>query len=347
MSRARDIINAVAECAFQVIKDCNQANDRTVSQSNTFSSAALKDLDLLSALRGDIDQSTLTRSQLGQASLSTAIACLRMYLPSHPYDPALRSIMISSLHQNSLQNLEEEVAGLHHLEMFLTGSSTNLRIVRLNMEIRARKRRPNIMPRVTRPSAVSFEPLQAVFNMIRTLLPRLEATQKSIGQDITEVQSSISLLASIGEVIKRLEGQNKAVEDVWMPVIGFLNLARAGLWLVSMPKTDAQQSNSMQQMLVRIPMMAERHSSWPGDRLLQPIEVGGHELNAHRLNLRLLALVEIVEQQPSVKSKIQEQALTTFGHLYSLWRHNVDSKQRQATAESSLYRYRGAASTLR
>jgi midasin len=266
-----------------------------------------------------------------------AVSLILLYVPDRPFDPSLPAKLLHQLWTRQSHELREKHHALVTLATMTLGQSSSLRSRMVGTELNALGDEPAITT-VARPQQSQLQLLQADFSNLLNLVQR-------ICRDLDDVealaQRADEYVRGLHAVVKRLSGDYKAYEDITRPAIGFVAILKLGMVLLAQERphtcTDAQKK--AQAVLTHTPFMQEVPGSYairaPTLELRRDTDLILHDLH-------LLVFRSQLMQPARWSAEAQDDLVTFFSLLYSVWETQLTKEQKEAAANRDLYEHKGS-----
>lgn len=270
--------------------------------------------------------------------------CLRIYVPDHPYDPALKPIVARDRHRKRTTNLHRKLSALQRFEQLTTGQSTNLRCRVLEKELAFNGKEPTTKD-VLRPSVSQWGQLQGEFNNVLQSIVSRSPDQQTLGllsMGDHSVNSEIELLRSnITQAIIRLNQGFRMYADITKPLEEMLNGLDSGLAMAQIAAApEISQAKAIKYICQSTPFFGMRPESFERKEYDDP---AGLDYDLYDPRLKFL---ESFATMNSMIKRSRASApfaiLKAFHDVYQGWKQQLNEDQRKDLARSSMYRYRGA-----
>ncbi|KAL8774243.1 MAG: hypothetical protein Q9209_000994 [Squamulea sp. 1 TL-2023] len=270
--------------------------------------------------------------------------CLSLYVPDHPYDPALKALVARDRHQKRTTALCRKLSALKQFERLTTGQPTNLRCQYLEEELKSMGEEPSVET-ILRPRTSQLDHLQVEFsNILQSIVSRSPDQQTLtwlLGGD-QSVKSDFELLrANITQAIIRLGKNFRSYDDITKPLIGMLHGLDAGLAMAQIAAAPgSSQAKAIENISQSTPFLGMR------PQLLNQQEQNDSTESSHILYDSRLKFLECFAVMNSMIKDSQIRAhfavFKAFHDIYNEWKDQLSEDQRKGLAKSSMYRYRGA-----
>ncbi|KAL8687479.1 MAG: hypothetical protein Q9218_006360 [Villophora microphyllina] len=269
--------------------------------------------------------------------------CLRLYIPDHPYDPALKSRIIRDRHRKRTKELQVKLSTLQHYEELTTGQNTNLRCQLLQKELEALGVEPAIHA-VVRPEVSELNQLQGEFhNILQSIVGRsldIEELSRLFDQDST-VGAVVELLRSnIAQAMSRLEQGFRAYDDITKPLMTMLQGLDAGLVMAQIAAASEDDCAMAMRSVCDLTPFFGMHPSVLIQSADQPL--GFIQNGDYVSRLKYLESNSATRGLTTGKGSVAPtRTFQCFHSLYQGWKQQLSEDQQKDLAKSSMYRYRG------
>ncbi|KAL8788560.1 MAG: hypothetical protein Q9213_001633 [Squamulea squamosa] len=289
------------------------------------------------------DQHTLKDTASSWILLFTG--CLCLYVPDHPFDPALRPLVTRDRHKNRTAALRKKLSALKQFERLTTGQPTSFRCQVVEEELKSLGEEPSV-DTILRPPTSQLDHLQGEFsNILQSIVSRSPDQQmlaRLLGGD-QSIKSEIELLRSnITQAIVRLGQSFRTYDDITKPLIGMLHGLDAGLAMAQIAAApESAQVKAIKNISQSTPFLGMR------PQLLNQQKHDGCTESSNNLydSSRLQFLECFAVMNSMIKSSQTNAPLPVFKALHDIykeWKNQLSEDQRKNLVKSSMYRYRGA-----
>ncbi|KAF1344926.1 hypothetical protein BDV97DRAFT_362818 [Delphinella strobiligena] len=280
-----------------------------------------------------ITASEKTLRDTANAWLCFALGALTLYIPSRPFDPALRPLLERQMYQSAHSDMTAQLSALYHFYQ-LSGQYSHLRVQAIKNEIVELGEEPKVQE-IARPPVSELANLQGEFSaLLRALLPLMG--NKNNG-DLVEMAKDAVLRQNIAMVKVRLSEGYRAYADITGPVIGFLHALEIGFVLAGL--ADATSSHEESALVKGLtPILGATPGIWLKQDSLATKD---NSLRIHVLSS--FATIRGLLPNDRLDVSAWEIVDDIFGTFYQKWRHELQLGQVDNAENTSLYRYRGDA----
>ncbi|KAF2144305.1 uncharacterized protein K452DRAFT_316995 [Aplosporella prunicola CBS 121167] len=277
-----------------------------------------------------------TQTLASQGWMALAVACLWLYVPDRPFDPALGPLVERSLFSTKQAGLNASLAALRHFEQSFTGQLNNLRTRLVERDIDAMGNEPQV-PAIARPPVSELSQLSGEFNNLLRILGDLvqatDAGQRDILRDPT-------LELNIAQIIKRLSEGYRSYDDITGPVVAFLQCLKIAMILAVKEDENASPSTDV---FAYVSSQTPLLNSAPGTNFRKADALvhnkGDIDLRWHALGSIAMKLSFEPTRLPTMNER--EAINEIFFGFYQQWKDRLQADQEKAAEQSGLYRYRG------
>ncbi|KAL8721540.1 MAG: hypothetical protein Q9225_001794 [Loekoesia sp. 1 TL-2023] len=287
------------------------------------------------------DQRPLTNT--ASAWILFFTGCLKLYIPDHPFDPALKPLVVRDRHRKRRRELRTQLSALRHFEQVTTGQSTNFRCQLLENQLEALGKEPAIDP-VLRPRTSELKQLQGAFNnTLRSIVERLPEPSGLAGLfsgDLSLNKEIKVLRSNITQAVSHLRQGFRTYDDITKPLVAMLHGLDAGLAMAQIAVAPEDKGFSTIENICR-------YTPFFGMRLESPSQEnldGFGSIREDYYDSRLKYL-ESYTVMYGMSNNFGPAALTAvftiFHNIYEDWKKQLSEDQQKRLAKSSMYRYRG------
>ncbi|KAL8701577.1 MAG: hypothetical protein Q9224_000432, partial [Gallowayella concinna] len=270
--------------------------------------------------------------------------CLSLYLPDHPYDPAIKPRVARDRHRNRAGVLRMKLSALQQFERLTTGQSTNLRCSILEKELESLGAEPAVQP-ILRPDNSQLGQLQSEFNNILQSIVGRSPDQKKLAQlysgDTSAVFEIELLRSNITQAISRLVPSYRMYDDITRPLIEMLHGLDAGLAMAAIATAPKNPQARFIELLCRsTPFFGMRINFLDQEEHDEAVEPA-NALYDPRLKFgESFAVMYSMTKSTEHNSTLM--LFKIFHTIYEDWKQQLGEDQQKDLAKSSMYRYRGA-----
>lgn len=272
----------------------------------------------------------------GKCMVEIATLSLWLFVPDRPYDPALQSQVVRSLHVKHVESLERRLEAFAALQQLQSGISVDLRSRYCQEELQNLVAPPSSVE-VARPPKSRLNELQVEFaNVLRITKQVQQAVEDNAWESIAGTPHSV-LLDTLDTMASRLEERFPDYADIVIPVAQFLGCLRTGLALIRRGLvTDGHSTPDWGfEGLMGLSVLPLSGLAFPEIQNLTPANF----VESLTLNwFKLRSTVEPVNSWSidSVSCLIQE-----FDRLHGRWQVQLEKDQRANQTSKSLYEFKG------
>lgn len=305
-------------------------------------------LELLSSTKGMADGYV----QMGELCIRLAVALLKCFVPSRPFDPSLSLAVDHERYMRRRNETNERLNMLRTCEESFTGQSTSLRIEATRKEMKHLGTEPP-QPPVTRPVPSKIENVQAQFtSILNSVLSQTVDQLISVSQvpttydahDESHATPSKTLLQqNIHQICKRLSEYCRGYDDITILSVRFLELLDLGISLTrhgsSNPghEDDIVQYISQYTPFLNAKSFVKARSAMDGTQVASPMTL---EADIH--HLRILGAAHNINPDTFLDTGHQNLLRDVFQKAYHSWKHQLEVDKSQHAEDSKFYRYRGS-----
>lgn len=267
-----------------------------------------------------------------------AWACLTLYVPTQPFDPALAPHIEREIHHQTVESLTTQLQTLQSFREGWTGDHNILRARVLQDDIQRAGPEPE-SESVCRPQFSEVAQLQVDFDG----LLRIQATIQGLLDDDGEKWQEFHLWKSLEQIQTNLEEKCSAYRDLTAPIVGFIDCLRVSRELCGIREFQLRKKDLDQQMTSLIPFVEASYPTWRDDGAFQDAFVAIKDVETILFFLFVFAARCIAWPLPSISTSMRECVDFQFARLYEQWKSRLSEDQKSTAAKSSLYRYAGNA----
>ncbi|GAB7364306.1 hypothetical protein MBLNU230_g4851t1 [Neophaeotheca triangularis] len=276
------------------------------------------------------------RSAAGRAWLSFGIGCLMLYVPDSVFDPSLKPRLERDLHRRSQAHLAGRLNALNAFNALTNGSASSLRSRILEGTAQQLGEEPSAVE-VCRPEKSQLSQLHGELAALKRALASVIRAQNINGTGDAATWNNIL------NIRQRLSEYYRAYMDFTAPIVGFIDGLCTGRDLIQQAALDEETESSALALSKVVPLRNASLATWLSDdsfvyalRESRTPQQAVHCLTALAARCTLKALSKAsLELRDAVNDQLSR--------IYQLWRSELSIDQRQASAKSSLYRYKGDA----
>ncbi|TKA63084.1 hypothetical protein B0A55_13097 [Friedmanniomyces simplex] len=285
-------------------------------------------------LRGTFTDRRSSSMPAAEAWTAYGMACLALYLPRAPFDPALRPRIERDVYRQTSLELQQQLLALQTFRAALSGEDGSLRSRTVQEDISHMGSEPAV-EEICRPAKSAMSELQAeIDGLTRALAPSWQGP--------TAFHADDSLLwNNLDRIRNRLGHQYRAYGDLTGPIIAFIDCMRIGRKLRVEAEMPALQDNSMAGLARIIPFVDASYGDWSGDDAFIELFSGRPGQKDTLLALSILAARSHACDLPTLSPALLPVVDQQFERFYDLWKSRLSEDQKRSAANSSLYRYKG------
>ena len=275
-------------------------------------------------------------SSASTAWASFACACLELYMPATPFDPALEPQLVRRIHRRHYEGLSSRLQALRMFTQALTGEEGTLRARFLERDIDELGHEPQAID-VCRPRISQMSELQSDLDSLMRILRPLRQT----GHGQTSfLPLEPKTFATIVKVRTRIIEKYRVYEDITAPILGFLDCLLTAHRLATKASALSRPDFAESMLTKVIPFVHASCEIWLQDKAFVRVLSG---LRSHiEETCWLDALVIRTSTLPITESsfELREGVEQLFARFYSRWRAQLNQEQKETIAKSSLYKFR-------
>ncbi|KAK6341246.1 hypothetical protein TWF696_008332 [Orbilia brochopaga] len=277
--------------------------------------------------------SSQTRAH-GLAWIYYAIGCLKLFIPLHPYDPALEEHLNYELFRHGEQSLRISLRSLEMVMETLSGSRENERCRYLKGKI-GRVTWDNKVSMFQRSKQSDFEPLRQTLQRLVSLvngqqLQRFVNDLSTPGTDIKAVGQAIR--ENIKQILHQITIQDDSFEDVTSIVEEFMLALEFGVLICCESESEMKAGSEF----ILTPKLISTTNLEQG-LALTSARTGERELQV----LRTLALRAGVEGISSFTDEEFKVLGFAFARVLRIWERAEREAAREREEASKLYHFKG------
>ncbi|KAL8853100.1 MAG: hypothetical protein Q9221_001982 [Calogaya cf. arnoldii] len=269
--------------------------------------------------------------------------CLCLYVPDHPYDPALKPMVARDRHRKRTAKIQKKLSALERFERLTTGQSTNLRCRILEEELALIGEEP-ATEAVLRPQKSQLGQLQGEFSNILQSVVSRSPDHQTLGLLYTGDQtanSEIELLReNIRQAIVRLGQDFRTYADITKPLEEMLSGLDSGLAMAQIAAApETSQAKVMKHICQYTPFFGMRLESFEQQAY---DDTTGFDNNIYDPRPKFLeSFVVMKSMTRNSRASTPFTIFKAFHDIYEDWKQQLNEDQRKDLARSSMYRYRG------
>ncbi|KAK0320902.1 AAA ATPase midasin [Friedmanniomyces endolithicus] len=285
-------------------------------------------------LRTTIAGQKSSSSSAAEAWTAYGMACLALYLPREPFDPALRPRVERDIHRRTLLDLQTQLQMVKTFRAALFGEKESLRSRTVQADISHMGPEPAV-EEICRPEVSAMSELQAdIDGLTRALTPLWQGSTASS-------TSSVLFWNNLDRIRNRLEHQYRAYGDLTAPAIGFIDCIRVGRMLSIQADVRALQDDTSIGLAQITPFVGASYADWSEDGAFLRLFSGRPGQGDTLLAMSVLAARLQYSGLPSLSPALLIVVDQQFERFYDSWKTRLSDEQRRSAADSSLYRYKG------
>ena len=274
----------------------------------------------------------------GLAWMKLFVGCLKLYVPNIPVDPALQSIIDAERCLVRNKELRTRLAALEEFDKRTDNQTSNLRRELILQRLKNLGEEYPVTA-IARPTESKVLQIQEEFNAIlNILLPSCDNFLTSLEIDTSEQVRTLQ--ANVQRILRRLINRYREYDDLIKPLIAFLQGLDVGLALCA---AEASIDRDVQRD-------AEPKSLGPtllGLSLQHTFAFTDMEGSAQRWSPsdQRIVFLQYAAMEKHITGELRQDLLIdtagVFETLHSEWKFRLEKEQKEETARSSMYRYRG------
>ncbi|KYG50000.1 hypothetical protein M433DRAFT_20934 [Acidomyces richmondensis BFW] len=279
-------------------------------------------------------------SQMQRAASAWAAfawACMTLYVPSQPFDPALVPRIEQAIHRYTVESLTAQLQTLQSFRELWTGDHDVLRVRVLQCDIQSVGPEPEI-ELVCRPQSSELTQLQSDFDGLLRILNRVQGLLNDDGVDWRDFH----LWKSLEQTKAHLE-EKHSYRDLTAPIVGFIDCLRVSLELRDFRESHLQKRNSIRQLPSLIPFVEASYITWCADEAFENTFATTKDLETIMFLLTIFAARCAAWPLASTSTSLRRCVDFQFARLYEQWKRRLNEDQKSMAAKKSLYRYTGSA----
>ncbi|PWW78362.1 midasin [Tuber magnatum] len=267
----------------------------------------------IGAVCSDLSQfGTVTSEHLGSAWAHYALGCLKLYVPSCAFDPAMKF----------KGDISARIEAENIFESRFTGQANVFQLQYLRSQIEGLGVEPPISL-MERPEESKMAQLQGDFSTLLKVVVQSNLHERLLPSILGRSHENLSQIA------ERLKRNYTTYKDLVDPVLGFLYSLKLGLGLAAI---ETEKSGHVESLL--IPDVEE-------DITLDHFVSGGNQDDAQLFLLWRFATRRAVEGFEGLDKKSHAIINRILFHFFDNWKAKTVEEQEKAVADASLYRYEG------
>lgn len=272
------------------------------------------------------------------AWLAFALACIQLYVPNQPFDPALKPLVERDMFRKRQDELSARLSSLETFEALFTGQSSTSRILLTQMDLKRMGPEPSA-PEIARPPQSEIMQLQGDFHaLFRTIAPLQQTSQEklcSFAQDST-------LRQNVAHIKRRLSEGYRAYDDITAPAVGFLHCLEIGFTLATLATAPVSESSVVVSQVNRMtPLLGAKPKDWATGAAVIGMANTTESVRLRLHGLSSYALLRSIQSSDGMTGAAVDVVYGMFDDFYAQWKHELETNQEKAAARSSLYTFRG------
>jgi midasin len=273
-----------------------------------------------------------TRKFTAAAYIALATACLNVLIPEHPFDPVQESQAHVSVHVRHKETLLSRLLALREFREACVGEPDSVRARLLEEALSD-----------LGPSPTEFEICRPQQSQLPQLHGELQALKRIIAPlcEITDELSHLDAGArSNMQVLRtRLAEQYRPYADLTAPVVGLIDLLAIAHQLVSMENTAVPENTARLSTIA--PLVDATARTWLSDDHFISMQKACRTKEEQMFWLSAVAARSAAMPLSRASAELRSAIDSAFGLFYEAWRTELNRDQKLASANSSLYQYRG------
>ncbi|KAF4551547.1 Midasin-like protein [Elsinoe fawcettii] len=283
---------------------------------------------------------------LAHAWIDFSFACLSLYIPSVPQDPAVRMMLDNQIHERHLKTITDEIEAIEAFEK-AHGISHQFGSIRLR---RARNKLEHLRQstprrnddRVWRSPTSSVDALMSLLRSAHEMfLPYTSCLHQDPVAEHPPFEKDLQLRKNVAVLKQRLMSGFPDMQDLTIPIVGFLSCLEIGLDLYNAARSTSKAAANSDDLTRLIPLGGSPQQTQSLDVLV------GSWLDIVRHGIPALATVQTF-QLYSILSPFTFKRRNGLGAIAELlsyahlqWKKDLEKAQTEHATKSSLYRYTG------
>lgn len=267
------------------------------------------------------------------------VGCLILFVPDQVLDPASKPLIERDRHRKRKGELQKKLEALLIYEQASTGGTETIRIQDVRQKMQTLGMEPPVAA-IARPTVSNINGLQSVFtNILNIVVEKISHGEAgSLASGDASCGSMFYIMRSnIARLVELLEREFRPYEDITAVVVGLLRGLDAGLAL-SLVASDYNKAQAAQFSAINdcTPFLGLR----PGRSIYRSMtDQEGTDDQSRLIRLQLLGVNNTVSTNS--KGEFARTSTQLFHSFYNEWKQRLNDEQKEYTARSSLYRYRG------
>lgn len=285
------------------------------------------------AISSDLSRfGTITLERLGSAWIHYALGCLKLYVPSCTFDPAMK---LKVRRERYLRQKGDITAGIEAEKIFeskFTGQTNEFQLQYLQNQIEELGGEPpNSL--MERPEESEMAQLQGDFSALLKVVVQSNPHEQLLASILkrgSEGHAEEQLFQkNLSQTAERLSRNYTIYKDLVDPVLGFLYSLKLGLGLAA---TETKKSGHTESLLI---------PDFGGNITFDRFASSGDWDDAQLLLLWRIATHRAVEGFEGLDEGSHEVVNKILLRFFDNWKAKTVEEQEKAAADASLYRYEG------
>lgn len=268
----------------------------------------------------------------GKAWTHYALGCLKLYVPSCAFDPAMKPLVQQERYLKRKDEFRQKIEAERAFELRFTGQKDNLQIQLLE-ERRSSlgEGPPNSL--IVRPDQSEMSPLQGdLLNLLQVVVhtnPHERLLPSILERKPGHKDEEMLFQKNLSQIVERLRRGYPLYKDLVDPVLGFMYSLKLGLSIASMDADESKFAPS----LVDPTRVIDR-------------DIFSDQSSNDREDIKLLRLWQVAgclasEGYANTEQTSKDAVNGIFANFFEAWKIKIGKEQEEAAANASLYRYTG------
>ncbi|KAF3906566.1 Midasin [Dactylellina cionopaga] len=269
----------------------------------------------------------------GLAWIQYAIGCLKLFIPLHPYDPALEEQLNYQMFTHRQSTLQADLSSLQIILETLSGFKDGPRSRYLRGKI-GQVTWDNSIPIFQRGKQSNFEPLSHLLQRLISL-----TTSQHLQRFIKDISSNSNITIfgqpireNFKQILQQIANQDDSFEDITVIVTEFVTALEFGILLACEPDPQNQASSELTFTPKTLSLMTLKDSLQK-----KTSKTGEPELKT----LRTLAIRASLEGLESFKKEEFSLVTTTFARILKIWERKERDDAREREEATKMYHFKG------